>query len=742
MFCPKKGSRLVSVSLVSCAAVFCLGAKFYVDDDTCPSTGSGTQQDPFCKIQDGIEATLQNGDEVIVMDGSYIGSGNRDLYFKRFGVGMPRLITVRSENGPANCTINGQDVGRGFNFDHTLVDAIDRNAVVDGFTITRGKATTLGAGGGILISLTSPIIRNCVIKDSGEGALFGGGICIIKDGNPLIENCVIEGNEASEDGGGIYLGPAFDPQVNAVITDCTIRSNTARRGGGIYILGPSDAHIKRCTIMNNTASNREGGGITLDFKGDVWIVNCFVAGNVGGGLGGGGIAMLGPTGQGSVPLEPHLVNVILSGNTASDGGGLRMVGGVRATIANTTISQNSTPAITWRNIRSQDPDFTLFSNGIIWANGTGGSQVSIDVPERLTVGYSDVEGGWTGDGNIDEDPLFLDPADDDFRLRDGSPCIDAASNLLVPNDETDLNEDTDTGERTPLELNLATRFRNDPATQDLFARFVDDPATDPDPGVPDPPLYPDVVDMGAYEFDDCSSNADCGDDGDPCNGTETCISGNCELVFTDCNKNGIDDLCDIADGTSKDCNANMIPDECEVGAPFLAELVASKPAHEKSLWRSGNNIVRLTFACDISAPGAGDVLVRKMLEPPELFGSDLSSNFTFTVEDNGGGPRILKIDGESSSTLEHREWYSFQNVGDWSGVANFEVQYVVQVGDANDDVRVLFDDLSFINGSIPDFDADDDAREDINGDGRILFDDLGVANASIPSFPVAKPSGH
>ena len=204
--------------------------------------------------------------------------------------------------------------------------------------------------------------------------------------------------------------------------------------------------------------------------------------------------------------------------------------------------------------------------------------------------------------------------------------------------------------------------------------------------------------------------------------------------------NGIDDLCDI--GTvSQDCNVNLIPDECEVGGPFLAELIDSKPAHEKTLWRSENNIVRLTFACDISFPGAGDVLVREMLEAPEDFGSDLSSSFTFTVEDNGGDPRILKIDGESSSTLEHRKWYSIQNVGDWSGVADFEVQYVVQVGDANNDGAVLNSDVLLINASVPCFSGCDE-RLDINGDGRILSLDVLIANANVPSFPVDKPSGH
>ena len=46
--------------------------------------------------------------------------------------------------------------------------------------------------------------------------------------------------------------------------------------------------------------------------------------------------------------------------------------------------------------------------------------------------YSDVQSGWPGQGNIDADPLFVDPANGDLRLVPGSPCIDAGDNTAVP----------------------------------------------------------------------------------------------------------------------------------------------------------------------------------------------------------------------------------------------------------------------------------------------------------------------
>jgi len=67
-------------------------------------------------------------------------------------------------------------------------------------------------------------------------------------------------------------------------------------------------------------------------------------------------------------------------------------------------------------------------NCILWGDSPG----EITGPGTPTVIFSDVQEGIPGTGNIDADPLFVDPDNGDVHVSPGSPCIDAAYNLLVP----------------------------------------------------------------------------------------------------------------------------------------------------------------------------------------------------------------------------------------------------------------------------------------------------------------------
>ena len=64
----------------------------------------------------------------------------------------------------------------------------------------------------------------------------------------------------------------------------------------------------------------------------------------------------------------------------------------------------------------------IVSNDIIYGSS---NTVYLDESSTIQVSYSDIDGGWEGEGNIDTDPLFVAPDSGDFHLQATSPCIDA-----------------------------------------------------------------------------------------------------------------------------------------------------------------------------------------------------------------------------------------------------------------------------------------------------------------------------
>ena len=104
------------------------------------------------------------------------------------------------------------------------------------------------------------------------------------------------------------------------------------------------------------------------------------------------------------------------------------------------------------------------TNCILWGNLAGEDPNQIDDSlGKVTLDYSDIQGGWTGNGsnNIDEDPLFVDAANDDYRLMLGSPCFDTGDPIVPAElvDTYDVDQDGDTDEETP-DLDLLDRIVN------------------------------------------------------------------------------------------------------------------------------------------------------------------------------------------------------------------------------------------------------------------------------------------
>ena len=94
----------------------------------------------FNTIQEAIDASA-NGDTIIVANGTYDGLGNKNLVFN------DKHITVKSANGPLQCTIDCESDGRGFNLIGGQLNSME-GAVISGFTIKNGYADN---GGGIYL---------------------------------------------------------------------------------------------------------------------------------------------------------------------------------------------------------------------------------------------------------------------------------------------------------------------------------------------------------------------------------------------------------------------------------------------------------------------------------------------------------------------------------------------------------------------------------------------------------------
>jgi len=79
--------------------------------------------------------------------------------------------------------------------------------------------------------------------------------------------------------------------------------------------------------------------------------------------------------------------------------------------------------------------YAEITNSIIWDND--GDEIWL-YEGTANVNYSDVQGDWDGEGNIDTDPLFTDAENGDFTLQAGSPCIDAGTADLNGNGTDDI----------------------------------------------------------------------------------------------------------------------------------------------------------------------------------------------------------------------------------------------------------------------------------------------------------------
>jgi len=427
-------------------------------------TGSGTSWEEAGSLQATVTAAAA-GDEIWVAAGTYTATQNPVLIMKEgvalYGGFLVGAISGEERNWTANPTIiDGENVRgcvRGAN-----------NARLDGFTITHGKWTALGGGlsndavsptvanctftgnwggygGGIYKYKTSPVITDCIFNDNYSD--WDGGAIYNEMSSPEISGCLFNRNTSLRRGGGMYNNAAlpevsdcifmtntaavsgggmYNEEASPIVSRCSFEENIAERGAGMYICEESMPIVSHCTFILNVA-DFSGGGIG-NISSSPTLIACKLLDNMANQENGGGIN--------NVNASLIMKNCLVAGNSAQKrGGGIYNELSTVLTITQCTITANITTTEKGGGIYNlqSEPELT---NCILWGNFSLDGQLSnIEENQVSEVAFSCIGNGYAGTGNIDSDPLFLDVSGGDFRLQADSLCIDAGTDINMPDDD-------------------------------------------------------------------------------------------------------------------------------------------------------------------------------------------------------------------------------------------------------------------------------------------------------------------
>ncbi len=466
--------RLAALTLLVAMPAF--AETVWVDDDNCPSGGTGRETDPYCSIQEAICDLRGSGGTIQVRPGIY----NESLR-------MFPGISVVSTDGPSTTTIDGSDRPCITSACETSTTQLTCSTVVwgsgstpadriEGFRITGGAglrreliSETAVVGGGIFVYGSSPTItRNEIVDnvlyDKSADGFWGGGIYVgggsyYAPTQPVITHNVIENNRAV-------------PVANAL--GDYVSDFTEALGGGVYVGLYSSATITDNRIANNVAGgpltwNGSGGGISaysVSPAGRTRITRNVFRGNVSSSFGGG--LHLGNVfyGYEEIPVRAHIESNLFDGNFARSGGAI-LTYATDSELSNNTIVDNQARygggVATYGDYHPPKITHNIIAFNVGY---TSGGMAIYNIPE--TVEHNDLFGNLPDEvggyilqsevigisSNVSADPGFVSrtPELRDFHLRGDSALIDsgdANKNATIDLDGWPRNQDGD-GNGSPV----------------------------------------------------------------------------------------------------------------------------------------------------------------------------------------------------------------------------------------------------------------------------------------------------
>jgi len=479
--------------------------------------------DDYETIQAAIDAA-QDGNVVLVDEGTYY----ENINFKGKAITVASQFYMDGDTSHISKTIidgsqpSNPDSGSVVYF----ISGEDTTSILYGFTITNGTGTEIQytsegvtydarAGGGIICwNSGGRFISNKIINNifSDESDAMGGGFFAGDLGSDewvILENNQIKNNHINAvyfaAGGGIALVCNGKIVENVISYNSCISTEFEANGGGVKIASESTSSPRTVIIQDNTITHNfaegkqvtghqssKGGGIVNHYC-KVIIIGNEISYNRLGSVGNGdaygaginfnrprsGSIISGNTisyntidegitgGGGGIRiynLKMQIINNIISGNSAFNGGGIYLLNSYSKVINNTIVGNTASTNGGGLYSTSSRP---VVINTIFWDNdATSGSQIS-GLGDVL---YSDVQGGWSGEGNISVDPLFVDTVN--YNLSELSRCVGSGIDSIQVGEDWYYSPTTDiSGRQRPYPVDLLVDMG---AQESEFPNGIDD----------------------------------------------------------------------------------------------------------------------------------------------------------------------------------------------------------------------------------------------------------------------------
>ncbi|HUU20783.1 MAG TPA: hypothetical protein VMW72_26795 [Sedimentisphaerales bacterium] len=491
----------MSVLLPAILCIAAMGKTIYVDDDAAGANDGTSWANAYVYLQDALAdaETAEKPVEIRVAQGIYkpdqgtgITHGDRkatlqlinDVVLKGgfAGVGVePDIRDIELYETILSGDLEGNDVDvndlwelrfeptRAENSFHVVTGSeTDKTAVLEGFVVTGSYAHCPDWG------------QSCLDEQNGGGIL-------IEAGGPTLIDCRFEKNSAYFIGGALYIVDGT-PHLHG----CTFSLNEAGAGGAIASI-MSSSYFSECNFSKNIAHGiavsfsgtigTYGGAIRTEDSNDLLIDCVFIANVAGPGdfRMGGAIAAYRCFDTAKITIT----NSLFCGNQADIGGGIDSAD-VHIVLNNCIFTYNQANRGRALCCREGDGEQTdLFLANCILFNG--GNEISNNDDSTVMITYSNIQGGWPGEGNIEVDPLFANPG---YWADANDPII-----VVEPNDPNAVWVDGD--------YHLKSQYgRWNPVSESWVMDDVTSPCIDTgDPNTPigdEPAPNGGRINMGAY----------------------------------------------------------------------------------------------------------------------------------------------------------------------------------------------------------------------------------------------------